>query len=478
MPPPKYEYSFLYLYCTVQFSVRQHFYIVYSFFSLAICPTSCYSDIKPRIQFLQQSKDQAVFSVIHTIRIHAGHGIYQIELLAGRKPVSQELLKRSLCRRGERLPGELSVSSVKEGISAMKKAKKRKRSSAARAANGAAHMNQEGIAYQNKDITSKLLAENFKGKTFRVYGLDIPEVKAVLPTNIPSVRANELRLDNLFELADGTIALVDYESDYKKEDKVKYLNYLTGIADRYHRERKTCPMLRMIVIYTGDIERRQVSDEYDIGAVRMTLEPAFLSELDSGGIFRHLKEKVERNEPLNDEELMEFIILPLSYRKREEKEEKIRESISLAAQIQDRNQQIFALVGILTFTDKLIDMETANKTRRMIEMTKIGWIIEQEKQEAIAKLEEEKQQALVKAEEEKRQALVKAEEEKQQALVKAEEEKHQAPAKAEAEKRQAAKESVIKMIRKNYSTEEIAFIVSSFSQDDIEAVRREIGEVE
>ncbi len=98
----------------------------------------------------------------------------------------------------------------------MKKTKKRKKSSAATAANGAVHMNQGGIAYQNKDITSKLLAENFKGKTFRVYGLDIPEVKAVLPTNIPSVRANELRLDNLFELVDGTIALVDYESDFKK----------------------------------------------------------------------------------------------------------------------------------------------------------------------------------------------------------------------------------------------------------------------
>ena len=323
----------------------------------------------------------------------------------------------------------------------MKKTKKRKKCSAATAANGAVHMNQGGIAYQNKDITSKLLAENFKGKTFRVYGLDIPEVKAVLPTNIPSVRANELRLDNLFELVDGTVALVDYESDYKKEDKVKYLNYLTGIANRYQQEKKVCPMLRMIVIYTGDIERRQVSDEYDIGAVRMTLEPAFLSELDSGGLFRHLKEKVERNEPLDDEELMGFIILPLSYRKKEEKEEKIRESVSLAAQIQDRSQQVFALAGILAFSDKLIDMETANKIRRMIEMTKVGWIIEQEKQEAIAKVEE---------------ALVKAEEEKQQ----------------------AARESVIKMIRKNYPTEEIAFIVSSFSQDEIETVRREIAETE
>lgn len=344
----------------------------------------------------------------------------------------------------------------------MKKTKKRKKSSAATAANSAAHTNQGGIAYQNKDITSKLLAENLKGKTFRVYGLDIPEVKAVLPTNIPAVRANELRLDNLFELADGSVALVDYESEYTEADKVKYLNYLAGIAERYQRDRIGCPTLRMIVIYTGDIERRQVSDEYDVGAVRMRLDPAFLSELDSGGLFRHLKRKVERNEPLDDEELMEFIILPLSYRKKEEKEEKIRESVSLAAQIQDRGQQVFALAGILTFTDKLIDMETTNKIKEMIGMTKIGWLFEQEKQEAIAKVEEEKQQALEQAEREKQQAIA---EEKQQAL-----------ARAEAEKRRAARESVIKMIRKNYPTEEIAFIVSSFSQDDIEAVRRELAE--
>jgi hypothetical protein len=35
-------------------------------------------------------------------------------------------------------------------------------------------MRCEEIAYQNKDITIKVLAENFKGKPFRVYGLDLP----------------------------------------------------------------------------------------------------------------------------------------------------------------------------------------------------------------------------------------------------------------------------------------------------------------
>lgn len=312
----------------------------------------------------------------------------------------------------------------------------------------------EEIAYQNKDITSKVLAETLKGKSFRAYGLDLPEIRAVLPTNIPAVKANELRLDNLFELADDSVALVDYESEYKKEDKVKYLNYLTGIANRYQKEKKGCPQLRMIVIYTGDIERAQVSEEYNIGAVKMTLEPAFLSELDSERILQHLREKVSKNELLDDEELMKLIILPLAYRENKEKVEKIQETVTLATKLQDRSQQLFALAGLLVFTDKVIDDETASKIKGAIKMTKVGRLFEEEKLQAIAKLQEESHQALAQAKKESQQALSKAEEKNQQIL----------------------RETVIKMIQKDYTLDEIASIVSFFSQDEIEGIRKEIAE--
>ena len=308
------------------------------------------------------------------------------------------------------------------------------------------HQDVHPIAYQNKDITSKVLAEAFKGKSFRVYGLDLPEIRVVLPTNIPAVRVNELRLDNLFELADGTAAIVDYESDYKKEDKIKYLNYLTGIANRYLDEKRDCPQLRMIVIYTGDIKRKQVSPEYDIGAVKVTLEPAFLSELDSDRIFRQLKHKVEKKELLEDEDLMKLIIMPLSYRKKDEKEEKIRETVKLATQIQDRSQQLFTLAGILAFTDKLIDEETANKIRRTIEMTKVARIFEEEKLQALAEAAKEKELALAKAEEDKNLAFAKEK-----------------------------KESVFKMLKKGYPSEEIASIISGFTVDEIDIMRREMS---
>lgn len=288
---------------------------------------------------------------------------------------------------------------------------------------GEKDMDNAEIAYQNKDITSKVLAERFKGKTFRVYGLDVPTIRQTLPTNIPTVKANELRLDNLFELADGTLALVDYESTYDKEDKIKYLNYLAGVASRYRNDKKACPTLRMIVIYTGDIKREQVKNDYDIGAVKMNVEAAFLSELDSEKIFSRLKEKVERNERLSDDELMEFIIFPLSYRKKEEKQERIQETVKLATRIQDKEQQVFTLAGILAFTDKVIDRETANFIRRSIEMTQVAQIFEEEKQQAL---------------------------------------------------KETSKKIVINMIKRNYSSEEIASLVPSYSQDDVDELRTEV----
>lgn len=56
----------------------------------------------------------------------------------------------------------------------------------------------KGIAYQNKDVLFKILSETYKEKSFRAYGLYLPKIKEVLPTNLPTVSADEKRMDNLF----------------------------------------------------------------------------------------------------------------------------------------------------------------------------------------------------------------------------------------------------------------------------------------
>ncbi|MEF9940625.1 MAG: hypothetical protein RR768_10995 [Clostridium sp.] len=68
------------------------------------------------------------------------------------------------------------------------------------------------IGYQNKDIAAKTMADTLKGKSLAAFGLPQLRIIDILPTNLPAIESNELRLDNLFLLNDGSVAIIDYES--------------------------------------------------------------------------------------------------------------------------------------------------------------------------------------------------------------------------------------------------------------------------
>ena len=76
---------------------------------------------------------------------------------------------------------------------------------------------------------------------------------------------------------------------------------------------------------------------------------------------------------------MQFIILPLTHRGKEEKEACIRRCFDLAKQVEDEQDQVFILAGILVFADKVIDNEDSKKMRDWIMMTKVSRLFEEEK---------------------------------------------------------------------------------------------------
>lgn len=169
------------------------------------------------------------------------------------------------------------------------------------------------ITYHNKDVISKIFGENLKEKSLDVYGINIPKIKAVLPTNLPVVEANEMRLDNVFQLEDDSIALIDYESKYKYADKIKYLNYIVRTLKRNERIGKLDKTIRMIVIYTGDVKKGSTEPKLDAGCLQFTVEEVFLSELNAVKIEEALTERIEEERTLTDQEQMQFVILPLIY---------------------------------------------------------------------------------------------------------------------------------------------------------------------
>ncbi len=247
----------------------------------------------------------------------------------------------------------------------------------------------EGIAYQNKDIEFKLMSETYKEKSFDAYGLKLPKIKEVLPTNLPAVSASEMRIDNLFLLEDDTVAIVDYESEDKTSNRVKYINYIGRIMQRYDSQGIRIPELRMIVIYTGDVETAK--DTWEIPCLTLKMEQVFIHSLPDAEIYQSVKKKLENNETLSEKELMLLIILPLAKKGKEAKQKMIEQVVDLAKQIEDENTQAFVITGILVSSDKFIDRDYAKSVRWYLSMTKVFQILEEEKQEAINIAEKEGQ---------------------------------------------------------------------------------------
>lgn len=239
----------------------------------------------------------------------------------------------------------------------------------------------KGISYQNKDIEFKLLSESFKERSFEAYGLKLPKIKEVLPTNLPSVTANEMRMDNLFLLEDGTYAIVDYESVDKVENRIKYINYIGRVMERYYKENHEIPNIRLIVIYTGDVNTAE--SELQTECMTLHMEQVFVSQLPVQKIYQSIQQKLNNKETLTEQELMQLIILPLAEKGKENKQKRIEQVVELAKKIEDEKEQILVLSGLLVASDKFINRENAESIRRWLGMTKVFQIFEEEKQEAL-----------------------------------------------------------------------------------------------
>lgn len=234
------------------------------------------------------------------------------------------------------------------------------------------------IAYQNKDIASKLTAELLVGNHLGPFGLPEKKVVGLLPTNLPAVESNELRLDNLFKMEDGAVAILDYESEFSRENFVKYLNYVARIMRRYANQKSLDQLkkLKILVIYTADVSQAQ--EVYDLGGVVIQVEASYLIHQNTKEIYGRLKEKVSGGEELNVTERMELMILPLTIKGKKEKQEYIQKAIELAKKMEDRRQGAQVIAGILTFTDKILDPAYAKRVKGEIKMNLVSQMIFQD----------------------------------------------------------------------------------------------------
>jgi len=238
-----------------------------------------------------------------------------------------------------------------------------------------------GITHNNKDVMFKMLSQSYENKSLAVYGLKIPKIKRLLPSNYPTVAATEIYADNVFLLEDGSLLILEYESSPTWHCFLKYNRYVIHAIERLKKEGIEVKNVIIAVIYTGDI--KESASVFNVGAVSITIQQVFLSNFDTDEIYTSIRAKIESEESLTDDDIMRLIILPLTQPKNEKKQKLIEDAIDLAKKIQDEKQQLFVIAGILTATDKFIDQEYSEKVKGWIRLTKVARLFEEEKIEAV-----------------------------------------------------------------------------------------------
>ena len=234
------------------------------------------------------------------------------------------------------------------------------------------------ITYHNKDVASKAIGEALIGKSLSPFGLPGLSIIDILPTNLPAIESNELRLDNLFLLSDGSIAIIDYESEYSRENFVKYVNYIARVIKRYSdlKKLKLLKQIKVIIIYTADVE--QAEEIFDLGGLILKVEAAYLVKQDSDRTYRYISDKILRKESLDDEDIMKMMVLPLTVKGNTEKNNLAIKTIELAKNIDDTSVFHKVLAGVLTFSDKFLDADYGKKVRNLMYMTKVERMIFEE----------------------------------------------------------------------------------------------------
>ena len=286
-----------------------------------------------------------------------------------------------------------------------------------------------GISHHAKDILFKSLSALYQNQALDVYGLHgLPRIKAVLPTEFPSVRADERRADTVFLLEDDSILLLEYESNERFLDNhLKYLDYACRILHTYYQQEKRIRPIRIVVIYTSDVTSAR--EQLDAGDVLLSSKAVLLGEFNGDAIFHAIEEKVHNGEPLTPEETMKLILVPLMHT-RFDRQTMIEKTIELAKTIDDEPKQLHIIAGVLTATDKFIDRSYAEKVKEWIKMNKVFRLLveelEQEREEMLKKVMQEKEQAVQRAIQEKEQAVQRVIQEKEQAVQRVMQEKEQA----------------------------------------------------
>lgn len=219
-----------------------------------------------------------------------------------------------------------------------------------------------------EDAVLKKAMDIFKDNAVKFFGI-ATKILSPAETEIKNVDIKTNYTDYLFYTEDGEYLHFEFQTTDKKDDIKRFLYYDASLFYKEKRKVKT------IVVYSADIEN--VETFVDAGTIKYNIEAFYMKNIDGDEKLQYLKSKIERNEQLTGEDIVNLSFIPLM-RGKDSRSKRTLDSIELAGKIPDENDKLQCLSLLYALFDKFGDEISKIKFKEMISMTEIGKMLRED----------------------------------------------------------------------------------------------------
>ena len=167
----------------------------------------------------------------------------------------------------------------------------------------------------------------------------MPPIVRHFPTELPVVDVHLEQLDTVFDLADGSLLHLEFQTVHRRETLLRFLQYDVGLYAQYQRN------IHTMVIYGAGIS--SAPETLNFGVVQYDVRNVFLGRDDGEQTYQRLRARVESGQVLEPEERLDLVFLPLMRHTRPSVEV-VSGALALAQQLPEEQQRqtLAALIGL------------------------------------------------------------------------------------------------------------------------------------
>ncbi|KYH34832.1 hypothetical protein CLTEP_11470 [Clostridium tepidiprofundi DSM 19306] len=219
-----------------------------------------------------------------------------------------------------------------------------------------------------EDAVMKSILDVFKEDALKFFGIDSKIITAAR-TELKDLQINTSFMDYTFLLDDGSFIHFEFQTTKNRQDLSRFLAYDAVLHYKENRHVNT------IVVYSSGIKNAKTS--IDLGSIKYSVQAFYMDRIDGDEQYEHLKNKIDQGEALTRLDLLALVFLPIMHSEKD-KNERIIESIKLAKEIKDKENQMNSLALLYAFSEKFIDDKNIDKVKEVFRMTELGKLLKEE----------------------------------------------------------------------------------------------------